>query len=792
MKHGSAAVATRTAAPVLTPIARQLLQRQCACGEHAGGGECAGCKADRRKLHWNGLHRMQERFETDEAVGTDRSSDLRGRLRSGGRPLDKGLRSEMESRFQHDFSKVRVHTGSEAGASARALQANAWTLGNDLVFADGAYDPGSAKGQKLIAHELAHVVQQSGASGAEPQAELKVSAPGDAAEREAEAAADNVMKGGATGVRAMGDGATIHRLSDAWTDVLIGGGSVLGAVGLVWLLSKIFGGDDASKIEHPPQCGASQNKKLKPAFARAVKMVTATLAKLRSFRANAATKEGIFIRDRLQARFKSSTPETVSAIERVAGQILRLISVSVLPRECHAEEDTLCKGVFAAYVPAAGNKVVFCSAFFQEEDSSQASTIVHEHAHAVVGGAHITDRAYSDERVIRLLSTDEALTNAESHAEFIQEVAEQSAVKNPIPQDKEECAADKKPMLDTALARAERMNMNAENIFASSGEPWATEKVTLRNQFLPTAPVATGAGGKTGAAAAAAAAAATVKDISYITETIKKTVGELNSSVEVSCAGGAKECPKGARVTFKEGEKKIYVCDAWLKEGNATQQATELLAVIYGALGGEKRPDWQMGLAKIAEAITTKHFTVPAHQNIVGSPGWTKDLVRMWLVIPIPPKGAKQMYAENSSQHERLSADVPEYKDSGSSGLSLGLEGLFFVDDDKMRRPGPFSPPALLLDYLYLKDGTGRDSQNSGKVEDLKPVYRGQNAPLQTPLSKPVQLHLYASGTLTTKLRMEDPDSGVVRLYQDAMRIVADPPTAPVSTAAGAGAGTAP
>ena len=78
----------------------------------------------------------------------------------GGRPLDDAPRSFMEARFGRNFAGVRIHTDGEAAASARALNARAYTFGRDIVFASGAYRPESGEGRGLLAHELAHVVQQ--------------------------------------------------------------------------------------------------------------------------------------------------------------------------------------------------------------------------------------------------------------------------------------------------------------------------------------------------------------------------------------------------------------------------------------------------------------------------------------------------------------------------------------------------------------------------------------------------------------------------------------------------------
>lgn len=83
-------------------------------------------------------------------------------LRSSGQPLDPATRAFMEPRFGHDFSGVRVHTDQVAARSAESVAAQAYTVGSDVVFGAGRYAPASRDGQRLLAHELAHVQQQSG------------------------------------------------------------------------------------------------------------------------------------------------------------------------------------------------------------------------------------------------------------------------------------------------------------------------------------------------------------------------------------------------------------------------------------------------------------------------------------------------------------------------------------------------------------------------------------------------------------------------------------------------------
>jgi len=81
---------------------------------------------------------------------------------SGGRPLDGGAKSRMGAAFGHDFSSVRVHTNDDAAELSDSLNARAFTIGSDIAFGPGEYQPGTMIGDALLAHELAHVVQQQG------------------------------------------------------------------------------------------------------------------------------------------------------------------------------------------------------------------------------------------------------------------------------------------------------------------------------------------------------------------------------------------------------------------------------------------------------------------------------------------------------------------------------------------------------------------------------------------------------------------------------------------------------
>jgi hypothetical protein len=141
-------------------------------------------------------------------------------MRSPGRPLDLAARAFMETRFGHDFSKVRVHADREAHRLARGLGAVAFTRGNDIYFDAGQYMPSIASGRWVLAHELAHVAQQAGSN---TRGDTLSGNPGErssgsehAAELQAHGAATSILAGcRAPAIAADGRGVRTHLLTEA-------------------------------------------------------------------------------------------------------------------------------------------------------------------------------------------------------------------------------------------------------------------------------------------------------------------------------------------------------------------------------------------------------------------------------------------------------------------------------------------------------------------------------------------------------------------------------------------------
>jgi hypothetical protein len=141
-------------ASTVGPMRSGLLRRKCACGGTPGlDGECAGCRRERLLGRRPGAPIRDQPSTTPPVVQEV--------LSSPGRPLDPDTRDLVEPRFGHDFGRVRLHTDARAAESARSVDALAYTVGTDVVFGPGQYAPRTPSGLRLLAHELAHVVQQA-------------------------------------------------------------------------------------------------------------------------------------------------------------------------------------------------------------------------------------------------------------------------------------------------------------------------------------------------------------------------------------------------------------------------------------------------------------------------------------------------------------------------------------------------------------------------------------------------------------------------------------------------------
>jgi hypothetical protein len=181
------------AQPASRPVA-QVLRRQCACGEKQSGAAGTPCECDR--VDDQVIARAPGHTLGGIAIHDERRLwAVRGVLqREHGEPLAPGVRDWAEGAFSHDLGRVRIHASRPAAQSARSIDAAAYTVGQHIVFAEGAFAPDTSAGRRLLAHELAHTLQQGPVSRFDG---LSLGSADDPAEREAEAIAVTATTDGA-------------------------------------------------------------------------------------------------------------------------------------------------------------------------------------------------------------------------------------------------------------------------------------------------------------------------------------------------------------------------------------------------------------------------------------------------------------------------------------------------------------------------------------------------------------------------------------------------------------------
>ncbi|MCI0401522.1 MAG: DUF4157 domain-containing protein [Gammaproteobacteria bacterium] len=321
-------------------------------------------------------------------------------LKGGGHPLPRSLRSFFEPRFGYDFSAVRVHADAKAGESARAVNALAYTVGDDIVFGAGRYTPGTLEGIRLLAHELAHVVQGSrGVPGTVSvpwlyrQADVSGATRSPSGEEEAEQRAFLIPRF---------PGCSPH--DRIRLDFQIGQARSLVEQGMVAL------DDELDRIARGSEIITVAGKALDTHFhthnSRHIRTIMRRLDR---------------IHDRLSRGSRN----------------WRCVSEQACRREC--DDAAACADV--------GTPVFVCPSHFEFGDLEGPLTLVHEAAHqAGYGGdTYAVDRRFID------LTTAEALANADSYAMFVRDNVYGGPIISPRPAG----AAPERPHEREARARAE-------------------------------------------------------------------------------------------------------------------------------------------------------------------------------------------------------------------------------------------------------------------------------------------------------------------------------------------------
>lgn len=320
------------------------LQRKCACGAHAGGGECAECASKR-----------VQRQAATTSVATPSTASVDAVVASSGHPLPGATRQSMEAGFGHDFSQVRVHDDAVAAHSAAALDAAAYTVGSHVVFAGGQYAPDTSSGSHLLAHELAHVVQQrSGSVGSTTGEDAHL-------EHEADQAALRIHAGEQVGVASQGPRGVMRQQAGRGTN---------------------------PPAPRPRAPNATEQRVIEKA--RAAAAVRIQLAHFKTAglgpsppdrRDDLAGIERKQQATQLATRMFDWDPPNMDQVDEIVGKMISVLAPGADIKVAGAG-DPDC-GTRSGYVAGHRVPIVLCPHFFTEGAEEQVRTMMHESAHVV-------------------------------------------------------------------------------------------------------------------------------------------------------------------------------------------------------------------------------------------------------------------------------------------------------------------------------------------------------------------------------------------------------------------------
>jgi hypothetical protein len=734
-------------------------------------------------------------------------------LHSPGKPLDRDTRAFFEPRFGHDFGSVRVHADALAAESARAVNAQAYTVGHNLVFGSNQFAPQSQGGRKLLAHELTHAVQQSaGDTSSLASTRLRVVPESSPDERVADAVAEAVTSQRSHSIDLMGarpratslqrkvspdlsmmehvlrsrgflEGKTspaeVHNvllkfkaLSDQDLQDTVRALETADKSYIERFLTNISEDDKLNELETLRRvknvrvwkvetktgettttteavgsCSPGQFETIRQAANTGLAWLNKSIDLIDAFVAAPSAPGNADVASALDAHFHNKTVPVVHHIRERLRQIRNDIQgAQQFSIECHGDWDRDCSNAGAYALP---DRIVFCLGYFRGGPDWQAPALVHEMAHSQVGGVHVTDRAYQTNRLLRFLSTEEALTNAESYGMLVWQLGKGEVIKSTAPQDKpEDCPPAWWDMLQRGVAVAERWNRNLQ-VTLSTLKPAALQPPSKWGTYL---------GGNS------------QSDIDKAKKSIDRVASKLESQITFECEpGGGGRCDGGTH-TYWYFRGNLHICPAWQAQKTEDDRVKSLLAGLYGYIGDVDPDSRRINYAQLAQENNAPWAGAPKLEKILGGGKWTPDLINISL-IPEEPKAPKYMYTESGTDHQRMSQDQPVYQVqtppplSGSNNFRVNVD--FGVDYSGEGRPLPFSPPHVSVTFDYLLMGKPFTRTQT----DDRPVYNGEGSPLETKIEKGLGAFFDRDGPLHMRFELKDPDSKVDRVYDDTIQI---------------------
>ncbi|MCK4787487.1 MAG: DUF4157 domain-containing protein [Desulfobacteraceae bacterium] len=556
---------TSTSAPFSTLARAGVLQRKWTRGKAAS----LVTARDEERQKWSILQRRGIN-EAEPATVPPIVQDV---LRSPGQPLDMETRAFMEPRFGHDFSRVRVHTampkaqsrliinqigdqyeqeadcvaeqvlrtaepdvekgfhpssgygfsqvrvhtGKRAAESAQALNARSFTIGRDVVFGAGQYAPKTNEGQRLIAHELTHVLQQNSITNTGITHTSTFANRGSYVQRAVSNQMSTIRDNLTYGIFdwAIRDAEAhevlmiLKNLND--TD-LADTVAVMEQEGLVDRLFDNVSEDDQNREVDTLERIHRMRVHISTERHGETEVTTTVVGPCNPEQMHLITRKTEITKDwarRSKERVDDfvSNPATNATVANLLDTYFlhqaNVGNLTVAQQQSHARQirdnletveqqnnpfsnycasrfDPLCRAMAAAYVSRSSRRVTFCTSFFASSSDWQTFALFHELMHAYAG---VDDRGYGNERIFAHLSPIDAINNADSYALFVVDVLSVAggtrALRPSAPVDRyADCNDTQMRTLQRDFAFASRMVLNALNILPDTRGIGAAQAMT--------------------------------------------------------------------------------------------------------------------------------------------------------------------------------------------------------------------------------------------------------------------------------------------------------------------------
>jgi hypothetical protein len=508
----------------------------CSCGRpRVGGGECAACRARKR---------------SEQA-----SAAAQRATRSPGEPLRPADQARFGGWFKHDFSRVRVHPGGEAGQAAAQAGAAAWATGQRIGFAPGHYRPDTRSGQRLLAHELAHVVQQERGGGR----------PGGGSRGREDGAAG---RGGSSR-----EEAAAARAAGAWGARGSAPAQPLGTPGAV-RFAPAPGAAPAGPAPAGPApapaapagpilalsaCAAPNDTAAQDASDQMRTWLTQAIALLSGYVSDPTGAAHAPVAAALQLHFHRADAELGTAVMDRLRTVQGAVGAGSMGQCADATHPACEAGADGFASPTAGT-VGLCPLFFTETLDTRANTLLHEGMHLHGATHNIPDRAYSHARYYATLTPEEAFDNADSFSNLVQDLAvgagtSLAGAAGPPVDALRGCDPAQTDQIGRALALVHKWidpAFNAVTDPSLSGQALVQTEVT---RFLGDAKPAT------------------LRRASVAYAHVGKV---LVKSMSLACDPGGPNCPAGSWVSSVPGKATLFVCPDWFGLGTEEVRAQAL------------------------------------------------------------------------------------------------------------------------------------------------------------------------------------------------------------------------